>query len=104
MDLDDRTVDFRFLVRDRTRNRTAPFDAVLTNAGITIIKIPPRTSRTNASPERFARTVRTEVTDQILIFGEWHLYRRGGSPPRARGEPTPQDSADTAAPHQPGQG
>ncbi|KPM50383.1 hypothetical protein ACG83_40330 [Frankia sp. R43] len=40
------------------------------DADITTVKIPPRTPRANSYAERFARTVRTEVTDRMLIFGE----------------------------------
>jgi putative transposase len=42
-------------------------------AGITAVTIPPRSPCANASAERFVRTVRTEVTDRMLIFGERHL-------------------------------
>jgi putative transposase len=41
MDLGDRTAQFRFLVRDRAGQFTASFDALLTDAGITAVKIPP---------------------------------------------------------------
>jgi hypothetical protein len=41
MDLGDRTVGFRFLVRDRAGQFTASFDAVLADAGIQAVKIPP---------------------------------------------------------------
>nr|WP_165036788.1 integrase core domain-containing protein [Candidatus Protofrankia californiensis] len=73
MDLGDRTADFRVLVRDRAGQFTASFDAVLFDAGITAIRIPPRSPRANAYAERFVLTVRTEVTDRILIVGERHL-------------------------------
>ena len=42
MDLGDRAADFRFLVRDRAGQFTASFDAVLADAGIEAVKIPPR--------------------------------------------------------------
>ena len=73
MDLGDRAADIRFLVRDRAGQFTASFDAVLADAGIQVVKIPPRSPRANAYAERFVLTARTEVTDRMLIFGERHL-------------------------------
>jgi putative transposase len=73
MDLGDRAADFRFLVRDRAGQFTASFDAVLADAGIEAVKIPPRSPRANAYAERFVLTARTEVTDRMLILGQRHL-------------------------------
>lgn len=73
MDLEDRAKDFRFLVRDRAGQFTAAFDAVLADVGIEAVKIPPRCPRANAFAERFVLTVRSEVTDRLLIFGDRHL-------------------------------
>ena len=73
MDLGESTADFRFLVRDRAGQFTASFDALLASVGIEAVKIPPPGSRANACAERFVLTARTEVTDQMLIFGQRHL-------------------------------
>ncbi len=75
MDLSEHAARFRFLVRDRAGQFTASFDAVMADAGIEVVQIPPRCPRANCYAERFVLTVRTEVTDRMLIFGERHLRR-----------------------------
>ena len=93
MDLGDYISEFRFFVRDRAGQFTASFDAVLADVGIRVVRIPPRCPRANCFAERFVRTVRTEVTDRVLIFGQRHLrlvltdyvrHYNGRRPHRAR--------------------
>ncbi len=48
MELGERAARFRFLVRDRAGQFTEAFDAVLSGAGIEVVKIPPRSPQANA--------------------------------------------------------
>jgi putative transposase len=73
MDLEERGTRFRFLVRDRAGQFIEGPGAVLSAAGIQVVKIPPRSPRANAYAERQVLTVRSEVTDRMLIAGPRHL-------------------------------
>jgi transposase InsO family protein len=52
MDPGERAGRFRFLIRDRAGQFTSGFDAVLSAAGIEVVKIPPRSPAANAYAER----------------------------------------------------
>ncbi len=60
-------------MRDRAGQFTASFDAVLADAGIEVVRIPHRCPQANGYAERFVRTVRSELTDRMLIFCRHHL-------------------------------
>jgi putative transposase len=99
MDLGDRVTEFQFLVRDRAGQFAASFDAVLADVGIQAVRIPPRSPRANCFAERFVGTIRAELTDRMLIFGQRHLrvvlgeyvrHYNGRRPHRARGLRPPQ--------------
>src|SRR5215470_14089810 len=55
-------------------NHAAPITlALLADAGIEAVKIPPRDPRANAYAESFVLTAPTEVTGRMLTFGQRHL-------------------------------
>ena len=107
MDLGERAAEFRFLVRDRAGQFTEAFDAVLSAAGIEVVKIPPRSPRASCYAERWVRTVRSEVTDRMLIGGLQHLrlvlgeyaeHSNQHRPHRARSLRPPDHLPSTPAP------
>jgi putative transposase len=73
MELGDRALQFRFLIRDRDSKFTTAFDAVFAEAHIQIIRTPVRAPQANAIAERFIGTLRRECLDHLLITGQRHL-------------------------------
>ena len=59
--------------RDATWRQFLRAQAATPSAGIEVVKIRPRSPRANAYAERWVRTVRSEVTDRMLIAGQRHL-------------------------------
>ncbi len=55
MDLDEHAARFRLSIRDRDANFSAAVVAVFGAAGVQVLKIPPRATRSNAHAERWLR-------------------------------------------------
>lgn len=51
------------------------FDAVLASEGIEVRKISPRSPNCNPHAERFVRSAREEVLDNVLIFDRGHVAK-----------------------------
>lgn len=75
MDLEDQSVNVRFLIRDRGSNITAAFDTVLADAGLRTVLCNVRTPRMNAIMERWIGSVRRELLNRTLVWNHEHLRR-----------------------------
>ena len=75
MDLDDRQVATRFLLRDHHAKFTGAFDEIFRTEGAEVIRTPIRAPKANAHAERWVQTVRAECLDWTLVLGRRHLER-----------------------------
>jgi len=71
--LGERLQDLKFVIRDRGSNFTQSFDAVFQANGTRILRTAVQAPRMNATCERLVGTLRRELLDRVLIFGEQHL-------------------------------
>jgi putative transposase len=107
MDLGDHIGQFRFLIRDRDAKFTDSFDAVFGSEGIRILRTPVLAPRANAYAERWVGTVRRELLDRMLIFGQRQLetllaeyvtHYNEHRPHRALGQASPLRAVPPAGP------
>jgi putative transposase len=102
--LGDQADSFGLLVRDRDSKFTASFDAVFADAGIAVVRSPPRAPKANAYGERWVSTVRRECLDRMLIFHErqfrhvlreYETHYNSHRPHRALEQRSPIDCGET---------
>jgi transposase InsO family protein len=73
MDLQDAGSRARYLIRDRDGKFPALFDAVLADAGISVVLSGIQRPRMNAIMERWVQTCRRELLDRTLVWNQRHL-------------------------------
>jgi len=64
----------RYLLHDRDTKYTQAFDALMKESGVEPIVLPPRSPNLNAHCERFVRSIKEEVLEQMVMLGECALY------------------------------
>jgi transposase InsO family protein len=65
----------RFLIADRDSKFSDAFKAILSQAGIEVVHCPPSAPDCNAIAERWIRSIKDEVFDQMILFGPGALDR-----------------------------
>jgi putative transposase len=75
MNLDDRGVSIRFLLRDHDAKFSRGFNDVFGSEGGQVLRTPIRAPKANTYAERWVQTVRAECLDWTLVLGRRHLLR-----------------------------
>jgi hypothetical protein len=73
VNLDDRSLAVRFLIRDRDTKFSRSFDQVIRSEGARVIVTPIQAPNANAHAERVIETIRAECLDWTLILGRRQL-------------------------------
>ncbi len=101
MDLGEQAHLVKFMIRDRSSDFTAAFDAVLADAGIRTVLCNVRTPRMNAIAERWIGGCRRELLDRTLVWNQAHLRRILRAYEIHHNQHLPHRSLDAAAPLRP---
>jgi len=75
MNLNDRGVSIKLLLRDHDAKFTRSFDDVFRSEGGQVLRTPIRAPKANAYAERWIQTVRAECLDWTLVLGRRRLLR-----------------------------
>ena len=67
--------DVRYVILDRDPLYTDAFQNLLKQAGVNVVRLPPRSPNLNAFAERFVRTIKETCLDRMIFFGERSLKR-----------------------------
>ncbi len=67
--------DVRYVILDRDPLYTDAFRNLLKQAGVNVVRLPPRSPNLNAFAERFVRTIKETCLDRMIFFGETSLRR-----------------------------
>jgi transposase InsO family protein len=98
IDLSDRGLSVRLLLRDHDAKFSRGFDDVFSSEEGQVLRTPIRAPRANAYAERWIQTVRSECLDWTLVRGRRHLLRLLRTYVRHYNEQRPHRSLALAAP------
>ncbi len=63
------------LILDRDSKYSSAFRDLLKDAGVQIVRLPPRSPNLNAHAERFVRSIKDECLSRVIFFGERSLRK-----------------------------
>jgi transposase InsO family protein len=64
-----------YLILDRDGKYSVTFRDLLKNAGVEVVRLPPRSPNLNAYAERFVRSIKDECLSRMIFFGEQSLRK-----------------------------